>query len=134
MAYTLGKAKQNNLNIWIFVNKRCIYLASPYTHEEPAVMSARCAAAQKAAARLMLEGLTVFSPIAHSHGISDRMPESLRCSHNFWLGQDLPLLARCDELCVLCLPGWETSMGIQAEMDFANGNGIPVSFLHGESI
>lgn len=110
--------------------KKLVYLASPYTHEDAAVMDARCKEAQKEAARLMLDGFAVFSPIAHSHGLADYIPEALRRDAVFWLEQDFPLLARCDELRVLCLPGWEESVGVRAEIEFAHARGIPVSYLH----
>lgn len=109
--------------------QKVIYLASPYTHPESAVLEARCRAAQQAAAQLMQEGVAVFSPIAHSHGVADFMPETMRLDGEFWLGQDLPLLARCDELHVLCLPGWEASKGVQAEIAFARERDIPVTFI-----
>lgn len=110
------------------IMKKLLYLASPYSHPDPEVMRHRCREAQKAAARLMLEGYAVFAPIAQSHGIADYMPESLRRSQDFWLGQDLPLLSRCDALVVLRLPGWEDSLGMKMEISFARAAKIPVIF------
>ena len=95
-------------------------------------MDARCLAAQKAAAQLMLEGYVVFSPIAHSHGVADHMPDSYRCDGDFWMGQDLPLLAKCDEMAVLCLNGWQESSGVCQEIAFAEQNSIPMRYLLGE--
>ena len=114
------------------MKKSSVYLASPYTHSKPEVLAERCEAAQKAAARLMRAGVTVFSPIAHSHGIAGFLPEELRRDNEFWLRQDLPLLARCDELWVLCLPGWEDSLGVQEEIAFAHALDIPVSYHRAE--
>jgi nucleoside 2-deoxyribosyltransferase len=77
----------------------------------------------------MLEGNAVFSPIAHSHGVADYMPEHIRLNGDFWMEQDLPLLAKCDEIVVLCLEGWEQSSGVQQEIAFARERGIPVRRL-----
>jgi len=109
--------------------RKLIYLASPYSHADPQVLQTRCEAAQKATARLMREGHTVFSPIAHSHGVADFLPDNLRLDGNFWMEQDLPLLARCDEMAVLCLEGWENSSGVKKEIAFASKRGIPIQFL-----
>ncbi len=46
-----------------------IYLASPYTHADPAVRQRRFEAACRTSAVLICRGQTVFSPIAHSHAI-----------------------------------------------------------------
>ncbi len=109
--------------------RKIIYLASPYSHPDAQVMQARCKAAQKAAAKLMQDGNTVISPIAHSHGVADFLPDELRLDNDFWMEQDLPLLAHCDELLVLCLEGWEASKGIKQEIAFASKRGIPIQFL-----
>jgi nucleoside 2-deoxyribosyltransferase len=109
--------------------RKIIYLASPYSHPDQRVLQDRCNAAQKATAKLMREGHTVISPIAHSHGVADFLTDNLRLDGDFWMEQDLPLLARCDEMTVLCLKGWENSKGVKREIEFASRRGIPTSFL-----
>jgi hypothetical protein len=103
-----------------------IYLASPYTHPDPDTVCRRYIAACAAAAILMEEGHTVFSPIAHSHGIVDFLPEALHFDHDFWMRQDLAMLALCDEVHVLPLPGWGESKGLATETALAKSRGIPV--------
>lgn len=78
---------------------------------------------------MMQRGNTVISPIAHSHGVADFLPDNLRLDGDFWMEQDLPLLARCDEMAVLCLDGWENSNGVKKEIAFAEEHGIPVRYL-----
>lgn len=101
-----------------------IYLSSPYSHRDPAVMEARYKEAVKAAATLMQRGYIVFSPIAHSHAIG------LECNtatdHEFWLRQDMPWLEKSDVLLILQLDGWATSRGVKEELEFAYNKGIPV--------
>lgn len=77
----------------------------------------------------MQDGNTVISPIAHSHGVADYLPDNLRLDGDFWMEQDLPLLAKCDEMAVLCLEGWEASKGLKLEIAFASKHGIPIQFL-----
>lgn len=106
-----------------------IYLASPYSHADPAVMVARYEAACKRAAELMTYGHAVFSPIAHSHPIADHLPPDARTSFEFWMTQDLPLLRYAKELVVLCLDGWKESRGVTREIEFAKALDIPIRYI-----
>ncbi len=103
-----------------------IYLASAYSHPDPHVREWRFREACRAAANLLRAGITVFSPIAHSHPIAQfGMPTSWE----FWSQVDREYLARCDVLAVLTLPGWRESVGVQAEIGFARELGLPVEFV-----
>lgn len=105
-----------------------IYLASPYSHPDPAVRIVRFQAACHAAAQLMEAGAAVFCPIAHSHPIAEAM-NGKHTDHEFWMKQDLPLLHRADGICVLMLDGWLDSRGVQHEIDYALANNIPVKYI-----
>ncbi len=99
------------------MKKTHVYLASPYSHKDPAVMEWRYRQAVRAAAAIMGPQHVVFSPIAHSHEIGK--VSSTATDHEFWLKQDLPWLDRADELWVLCLDGWAMSRGVAEEMAYA---------------
>lgn len=99
------------------MKKTHVYLASPYSHKDPAVMEWRYRQAVRAAAALMGPQHVVFSPIAHSHEIGKAT--RTETGHEFWLQQDLPWLDRADELWVLCLDGWAMSRGVAEEMAYA---------------
>lgn len=103
------------------------YLASPYTHPDPAVRERRFVEACRAASALMAAGEPVFCPIAHSHPIDLHAP--LPQTTAFWMSMDLPVLRRCDRMKVLMLDGWQNSAGIAAEVKAAEAMGIPVEFL-----
>lgn len=103
-----------------------IYLASPYSHPDPKVREQRFEQACKAAAELMAAGAIVFCPIAHSHPIGLWLPNQ---THEMWMAQDLPLLARATGLAVLQIDGWTESRGVQEEIDFALDHGIPVKYI-----
>ena len=104
------------------------YLASPYTHADPAVREARYQAACKKAADLMLAGKVIFCPIAHSHPIAEQMPDGKAVDGQFWKQQDEPYVEMCDELIVYMLPGWERSSGMKHEIERAQQRGIPVIY------
>lgn len=103
-----------------------IYLASPYSHPDPAVREERYRAACRAAAALLLAGQPVFSPIAHSHPLMDY---GLPADWAFWQRYDRELLARCDEVVLLLLAGWRESVGVRDELRIARELGKPVQYL-----
>ena len=103
-----------------------IYLACPYSHESMRVRLSRVLQANVKAAELMEAGNLVFSPISHSHPISNHC-EVDPTDHDFWLRQDLWILDICDEMYVLCLPGWAESKGIDIEIRHAKSKGIKIT-------
>ena len=103
-----------------------IYLCSPYTDADPAVREARFDAVCRAAASLIRQGKTIFSPVAHSYPICRF---GLPGDWEFWGPHGLEHLAVCDEVVVLKLNGWRESRGVQAEVAQARALGKPVTFL-----
>ena len=108
------------------------YLASPYTHHDPAVVEARYNAAVEAAGRLMRQGWTIFSPIAHSHVIAGRV--NLPTTWDYWRVIDEAFLSRADSLMVLTLDGWTSSRGVRDEIAMAARHGVPVSYVRMEDL
>lgn len=104
-----------------------IYLASPYFHQDPLVMQFRFQAVQEAVAAIMRSGCAVYSPIAHNHPLA--LQFDLPHGWDFWAQMDLPILAKSSRLWVLCLSGWQGSVGVNAERDFAALAGIPITYI-----
>lgn len=103
-----------------------IYLASPYTHNNEYIRLRRYRNACKAASVLMKD-YVVFCPIAHSHAIGEVSGDTM--DYDFWMAQDLPVLAKCDKMIVLQLDGWDESRGVIAEIEFAKEHNIPVEYM-----
>jgi len=101
-----------------------IYLGCPYSHPDPAIVQKRFEYVTRVAGALMKRGYVVFSPITHSHPIA--MLEKMPGTWEFWAEQDLHILALCDELHVLELPGWQQSVGLRAEINAAVHAGLRV--------
>ena len=101
-----------------------IYLAAPYSHPDPEIRQRRTIMADHVAAKIMQQGYVVFSPLSHSHRIAHHIGNHL--SHDFWLTQDLEMLAMCDEMWILTIPGYSESKGIKMERDKAAEWGKPV--------
>ncbi len=111
-------------------DKLKIYLMTPYSHLDDFIRKWRAEMACLAAGILMKRGHTVFSPIAHSHGVSLFMDNSL--DREFWLKQDQSFMDWADiglavdfiDDPVPC--AWYDSYGINWETERMLANGQPV--------
>ena len=103
-----------------------IYLASPYTHNDPKVEEARYQFACLATGRLIKEGQHVYSPIAHSRAIAQQT--DLPTDFGFWAAYDTDMISKCDEVVVLTLNGWKESKGVQAEINIARALNKPIRY------
>lgn len=104
-----------------------IYLATPYSHPDPAVREMRFREACRHAAFLMRAGQVVFSPIAHTHPIATQ--NGLPGGWDYWRRVDSEFLLRCDGLTVVQMDGWKESKGVAAEISLAKTYGVPVAFM-----
>lgn len=104
-----------------------IYLASPYTHDDPAVREERFRAACRATADLFRRGLNVVSPVAHTHPLVAH--GGLDEPFEFWHEYDRDLLSRCDSVLVLMLAGWEESTGVRSEIAMARSMSKPIEYM-----
>jgi len=106
---------------------RLIYLASPYTHGNPAVRYARYSQTKCVVAAYTMLRLHVISPIVHFHPVADAY--DLPTDFEFWRDHNLTCIRRCDELHVIQLPGWEISKGVQEEHAFAKSLAKPIQLV-----
>lgn len=94
-----------------------IYVASPYSHEDPNVRLDRYLEVGAYTAHLLKERTPAFSPIVHCHDIATR--HDLPTNAEYWRQYNGAMLAPAKELHVLQLDGWEKSLGVRWEMEFA---------------
>lgn len=104
-----------------------IYVGTPYT-KYPAGIHAAFVDACRLTARLLREGLKVYSPIAHTHPIAIH-GEIDPLDLGIWLPFDAAMIGKSDAMIVAMLPGWETSTGVRHEMQAFVMAGKPVYFL-----
>ena len=106
---------------------KSIYIASPYSNPDESTRQSRFEAVNRYAAKLMLQGFIVFSPLSHSVPIAEYIG-----NHNdsdFYVQQDLYWLKHCDEMHILMLDGWEDSKGVETESIFATNNKITILLI-----
>jgi hypothetical protein len=103
------------------------YLGVPYSHPDPAVREARYRAVNKQAAKLMRAGHMVFSPISHCHPIAKDY--DLPTDWEYWKTFARTYLGYSHTLYILCLDGWEESVGVTGEIEIAKEMQISVAKL-----
>lgn len=109
-----------------------IYLASPYSDPAPEVRRGRYLEACEFAATAARRGYCVISPIAHWHPVAEL--HALPTDALWWEKSNMQLLRHCAEVWVLCLPGWQNSVGVKHELAMAEKLHIPVSYVLPEEI
>jgi hypothetical protein len=100
------------------------YLATPYSKYAEGIEAAYWMAV-RARGYFLQAGLSVFSPIVHSH------PVAVECNldpldHNLWLPDDEPLMEAARGLIMYQADGWERSYGMQVEADHFIARGKPL--------
>lgn len=111
------------------MQKGYIYLGSPYSHVDPVVREARYLAAAEALVTLLKCDVWTYSPIVHCHELAKtwQMPTDA----DFWLKYNTAMLEAAHSLSVLTIRGWEQSIGLKGEIEYAVKRGKPVNYLSG---
>lgn len=105
------------------------YMASPYSGFHLGIEAAFICACE-VAADLLLRGVTVYSPIAHTHPIAIHGAID-PLSHEIWMPFDEVMMRVCDGLIIVCLKGWEQSKGVEMELQSFMQMGKPIFYLEG---
>lgn len=103
------------------------YLASPFSHKDKWVMKLRWAIITAIGAKLISQKHHIFGPITESHSYAEfGVGES---GWQFWGEHDRLMISKCDEVLVVKMKGWEDSVGVNAEIQYAIDKGIPLKFI-----
>lgn len=96
-----------------------IYLASPYSHPDPAVRRGRFILAAQTASLLTeyCSHAFVYSPITHGHAMHENreLPESW----DFWRPRCRAAVMQSREVAFLIIDGWWESVGMATEYQWA---------------
>jgi hypothetical protein len=93
---------------------KLVYLATPYSKYQLGPEQAFIDAA-RLAGKLLLNGVTVFSPISHSHPLAIYTPID-QISHDIWIPFDAAFMEAADAMVIGLMPSWDTSYGIEQEI------------------
>jgi len=103
------------------------YLGTPYSDKDDYLQDFRAKIVDIIATELTNQGRAIYSPISSWHHIVCKytMPKTF----GFWERMNLSFLKQCKKLLVVTLPGWETSVGLKGEIEFAEEHGIEVEHI-----
>lgn len=102
-----------------------LYIASPYTHDDPMIRQRRYEKALDFTAWLaMTYRMWGFSPIVHAHNMD--LQGNPKFNHDFWMDWGRCMLRGATGLVVLQIDGWGVSKGIDLEMVYARELGKPM--------
>ena len=102
-----------------------VYLAAPLGHQDPSVREDRFVSVNRYCGYLIRQRTLVFSPLSLGASLDD---DSI--SNSAWYALGLQFLARCDEMRILALDGWENSVGVGLETRYARQLRIPISVVN----
>lgn len=103
-----------------------IYLASPYTHDDPNVREVRYLKAVAETVRLASLRHVVYSPVVHWHEVAKR--HFLPHDASFWEYQNRSMLRLATALYILTLDGWQESVGVTQEIFWAKELNIHIIY------
>lgn len=104
-----------------------IDILAPYSHDDKKVVEHRVKTVCDYSAKLMKDGLSCISPITVGTGILTHA--DLPTDFEFWKKLSLDLLKVSDEVHVLMLDGWEESVGVKAEIEYAMAFGKTIKYI-----
>lgn len=107
------------------------YLATPFS-KYPLGTARAYRDAARLAADLMLRGVKVYSPIAHSYPLA-LYGNIDPCDHSIWMPFDEAMMSVAQVLIVAHMQGWEESYGIAEEVRFFEKAGKPIFDLDPET-
>lgn len=109
-----------------------VYLGTPYS-KYPAGLDAAFRDAAKLTGALLVAGVKVYSPIAHTHPIA--MNANLDpYDHKIWLPSDAAIMGKADAMVVAMMPSWAYSFGIAHEINVFEAAKKPVFYLDPETM
>lgn len=106
---------------------RLIYVGTPYTKYPDGIEQAFIDAS-RITAKLMLRGVKVYSPIAHTHPLAIH-GEIDPINHEIWLPFDAAMMDAADAMIVAMMESWEISYGVKHEIDVFAKAGKPIYYL-----
>lgn len=108
---------------------KMVYIASPYTHKSKRVMRQREERITQIIGYLTEKyGYAFIGPITQSAAVCRANP-NLKGDFGQWADIDLYIVSKCDEVWVVMMEGWTTSIGVREELHFAYENNIPIRYL-----
>lgn len=110
--------------------KPIIYFAAPYSDSDPEVTNKRFEIICKKVSNLTSNGFVVISPIIYGHTLIQY--KAIPSDWTFWKTFCQSFLIKCQEMIVLKIDGWDTSIGVKEEIRIAEQLGMNITYIDSE--
>lgn len=107
------------------------YLGSPYSKYPDGTAMAHKIVCEEAA-RLILAGVSIYSPIACSHPIA--LYADMPLGYEFWEALDKPFIEAAKGMIILTMESWERSHGLLYEEGEFRAAGKPIVFMESGTV
>ncbi len=101
-----------------------IYIASPYSHPDPAIMQHRFEEVERFTAWALKLGVVAISPIVYGHEMAKK--HELPTDAAWWAKFNRRLFNHCNLMYLLQIDGWIESRGVKMELEWAKEQSLPV--------
>lgn len=101
------------------------FISSPYSNAPDKILRAKNIS--EYSANLFKQNIHIICPM--TLGLNLAQHAELPYDSTWWIAWTLDLLSKCDEMDVLCFKGWEDSIGVRAEINFAMSNKIKINYI-----
>ena len=115
------------MNIIAYKGQR-IYLASPYSSRDGSIQNQRANHTCESASVLIEAGIFVFSPIVYCHALATEF--SIPGDFDYWKAFNWTWIEWAEQFWIDAQPGWDESVGVQHELNFADAQNKPALLYH----
>jgi hypothetical protein len=126
-----SKSDKRDEKISILLERKIVFISSPYSHPDDKVRESNFKIVSKLAADLNSKGIVAVSPITYGHTLLNF--KAMPTDWKFWKEFCLTFLEKSSELIVYKMPGWENSIGMKEEIEFAKKLNIPIRYMEYEN-
>ena len=105
-----------------------IFVISPYTHDDSDIVRNRVDHAEMYLASLTMAGYVAYSTIAAMEHLTKKF--DLPTDYAYWKEHCHKMISCAKEVYVLCLDGWEDSVGVQDELSVARELSKKITYIH----
>lgn len=108
------------------MHSQLIYVAAPYGDPDPSVVAQRMQAYLTVDAILLKQGKFTVSPLAKHFGLTVSQSPS---DWKYWQSYSRAMLDQCEALIVIKLNGWDHSVGVKGEIEYAHHINLPIYYV-----
>ena len=105
-----------------------IFLSAPYTHDNKVVVQERMKTIEEIIINLILLKIDAISVLQYGHTLVEKYP-NLPINWDYWKDYCFSFIDRSDIFCVIMLDGWQESVGVKEELEYAKSKNIKIIYF-----